>query len=78
MKAQNFFKPKKSLDEVIHKFEELGVPAKKKRAAVRNALVNDTRKKESTLKATKEGNSGLSGKTRILKDCLNEQSRDFL
>ena len=54
LKKANFFKPKKSLDEVIKKFESMGIPTRGKRTAVRNALINDSRKQGSTLKATKE------------------------
>jgi len=57
LKKANFFKPKKSLDEVIKKFESIGVPTRDKRTAIRNALINDTRKKDSKLKATKEGDT---------------------
>jgi hypothetical protein len=55
LKKANFFKPKKSLDETIKKFESMGVPTRDKRTAIRSALINDTHKKKSTLKATKEG-----------------------
>lgn len=55
LKQENFFKPKKSLNEIITKFESMGVPTRSKRAAIRNALINDTHKKESKLKSTKEG-----------------------
>jgi hypothetical protein len=55
LKKVNFFKPKKSLDEVIAKFESLIVPTRGKRNAILTALKADTRKKESKLKATKEG-----------------------
>jgi len=54
LKKDNFFKPKKSLDEVIKKFEDLIVPTKGKRNAILLALKADTRKKGSTLKGTKE------------------------
>jgi hypothetical protein len=55
LKKANFFKPKKSLDDTIKKFESLGVPTRDKRTAIRSALINDAHKKNSTLKATKEG-----------------------
>lgn len=55
LKAANFFKPKKSLDEVIAKFESMVVPTRGKRNAILTALKADTRKKDSKLKATKEG-----------------------
>lgn len=55
LKEEGFFKQKKSLDEVIKKLAEMGAPTRNKRTAIRNALINDTRKKGSTLKATKEG-----------------------
>jgi predicted metal-dependent hydrolase len=55
LKIEKFFRPKKSLDEIIKKFESLGVPTRDKRTAIRNALINDTHKKESKLKSTKEG-----------------------
>jgi hypothetical protein len=51
---KDFFKPKKSLDDVIKKFESMGVPARGKKVAIRNALIRETRKKDSKLKATKE------------------------
>jgi hypothetical protein len=54
LKKDNFFKQKKSLDDVIKKFESLGAPTRGKRTAIRNALINDTRKADSSLKATKE------------------------
>lgn len=54
LKEANFFKPKKSLDEVIKKFESMIVPTKGKRNAILTALKADTRKKGSTLKGTKE------------------------
>ena len=51
---EGFFKPKKSLDEVIKKLESLGVPTRGKRVSVRNALIREAGKKDSALKATKE------------------------
>lgn len=54
LKDDNFFETKKSLDEVVKAFESRGVPTRGKRVAIRNALVRDTRKKDSSLKATKE------------------------
>jgi hypothetical protein len=57
LKKANFFKPKKSLDEVIAKFEEMVVPTRGKRNAILTALKADTRKKGSNLKGTKEDNS---------------------
>jgi len=54
LKKVNFFKPKKSLDEVIKKFESLSVPTRGKRNAILTALKADTRKKGSNLKGTKE------------------------
>jgi hypothetical protein len=54
LKKANFFKPKKSLDEVIKKFESMVVPTRGKRNAILVALKADTRKKGSTLKGTKE------------------------
>jgi hypothetical protein len=57
LKKANFFKPKKSLDEVIAKFEEMVVPTRGKRNAILTALKADTRKKGSNLKATKEDDS---------------------
>ncbi len=54
LKKVNYFKPKKSLDDVIKKFESTGVPTRGKRTAIRNALIYDSRKQGSTLKATKE------------------------
>jgi hypothetical protein len=57
LKEEGFFKSKKSLDEIIKKFESMGVPTRSKRASIRNALINDTHKQESKLKATKEGNT---------------------
>lgn len=54
LKEEGFFKEKKSLDDVIKKLETMGVPTRNKRVAIRNALINDARKKGSTLKATKE------------------------
>jgi hypothetical protein len=56
LKKTNFFKTKKSLDDTIRKFEAMGLPTRDKRTAIRSALINDARKKNSTLKATKEGN----------------------
>jgi hypothetical protein len=55
LKEANFFKPKKSLNEVIAKFESMVVPTRGKRNAILTALKADTRKKESKLKGTKEG-----------------------
>lgn len=55
MKGEDFFKQKKSLDDVIKRVADLGVPTKGKRTAIRNALLSDTRKKDSKLHATKEG-----------------------
>ena len=55
LKKANFFKPKKSLDDAIKKFESMGVPTRDKRTAIRSALINDAQKKNSTLKAAKEG-----------------------
>jgi len=57
LKKANFFKPKKSLDEVIAKFEEMVVPTRGKRNAILTALKADTRKKGSNLKGTKEDDS---------------------
>jgi predicted metal-dependent hydrolase len=54
LKKANFFKPKKSLGEVIEKFESMVVPTRGKRNAILTALKADTRKKGSTLKGTKE------------------------
>lgn len=54
LKQANFFKPKKSLDEVIEKFESMVVPTRGKRNAILMALKADTRKKGSALKGTKE------------------------
>jgi hypothetical protein len=54
LKKENFFKPKKSLDQVIKKLEDWGAPTRGKRPAVRNALINDTHKEGSKLKSTKE------------------------
>ena len=54
LKKADFFKPKKSLDEVIEKFESMIVPTRGKRNAILTALKADTRKKGSTLKGTKE------------------------
>ena len=54
LKEENFFGTKKSLDDVIKRFESKGVPTRGKRATIQNALVRDTRKKGSKLKATKE------------------------
>jgi hypothetical protein len=56
LKKENFFKPKKSLDEVIAKLESLIVPTRGKRHAILTALKADARKKGSNLKATKEDN----------------------
>jgi hypothetical protein len=56
LKEANFFKPKKSLNEVIEKFESMGVPTRGKRNAILIALKTDIRKKGSTLKGTKEEN----------------------
>jgi hypothetical protein len=56
LKKANFFKPKKSLDDAIRKFESMGVPTREKRTAIRSALINDARKKNSTLNAAKEDN----------------------
>jgi len=55
LKKVNFFKPKKSLDAAIKRFEAMGVPTREKRTAIRSALINDARKKNSTLNAAKEG-----------------------
>ena len=55
LKEANFFKPKKSVSDAIKKFESMGVPTRDKRTAIRSALINDTMKKNSTLKAAKEG-----------------------
>jgi hypothetical protein len=55
LKEEKWFKPKKSLDDVIKKFESVGLPTKgKKRNAILTALRADTRKKNSVLKGTKE------------------------
>lgn len=54
MKKENFFKPKKSLDQVVKKLEDWGAPTRGKRPAIRNALINDTHKDGSKLKSTKE------------------------
>jgi hypothetical protein len=54
-KKDGFFKQKKSLDEVIKKFEDSGIPSRNKRTAIRNALINDTHKKDSKLTSTKDG-----------------------
>jgi hypothetical protein len=54
LKEEGFFKSKKTLDEVIKQFESLGVPTRSKRTSIRNALISDTRKKDSRLKCTKE------------------------
>jgi hypothetical protein len=54
MKKENFFKPKKSLDEVIKKLEDWGAPTRGKRTTIRNALIYDTHKEGSKLKSTKE------------------------
>jgi hypothetical protein len=55
LKEQNFFTPKKSIDEVEKKLKDLGAPTVGKRTAICNALMNDTRKENSKLHATKEG-----------------------
>ena len=57
LKKAGFFKPKKSLDEAIKKFESMGVPTREKRTAIRSALINDAHKKNSTLNAAKEGDT---------------------
>jgi len=57
LKEEKWFKPKKSLDEVIKKFESVGLPTKGKRNAILTALRADTRKKGSVLKGTKEDNT---------------------
>ena len=54
LKKENFFKPKKSLDQVIKKLEDWGAPTRGKRTTVRNALIYDTHKEGSNLKSTKE------------------------
>lgn len=54
LKKANFFKPKKSLDEVIAKFESMSVPTRGKRNAILTALKADAHKKGSNLKGTKE------------------------
>jgi len=53
---EGFFKPKKSLDEVIEKLKTMNVPTrgKRARAAIRNALIREAGKKGSTLKAAQE------------------------
>ena len=55
LKKAGFFKSKKSLEDAIRKFELMGVPTREKRTAIRSALINDARKKNSTLNAAKEG-----------------------
>ena len=57
LKQAKFFKPKKTLDEVIAKFESMDVPTRGKRNAILTALKADIRKKGSTLKGTKEDNN---------------------
>lgn len=52
--SQGFFKPKKSLDDVIKEFESKGVPTRGKRVAIRNALVRKTASKDAKLRGTKE------------------------
>jgi hypothetical protein len=59
LKKDGFFKPKKSIDEIIKKFESMGVPTKSKKNAIVTALRADTRKKNSSLKGTKEGKTWL-------------------
>lgn len=56
LKEENFFGTKKSLDDVIKELESRGMPTRGKRSAIRNALIRDTRKKDSRLKGTKEDN----------------------
>ena len=55
LKKAGFFKSKKSLEDAIRKFELMGVPTREKRTAIRSALINDARKRNSTLNAAKEG-----------------------
>lgn len=57
LKEENFFGTKKTLDDIIKELESRGVPTRNKRAAIRNALIRDIRKKDSKLKATKEDNT---------------------
>ena len=57
LKKEKFFDTKKSLDDIIGGLESKGVPTRGKRGTIRNALIRDTRKKDSRLKGTKEGNT---------------------
>lgn len=55
LKEEKWFKPRKSLEEVIKKLDSIGLPTKgKKRNAILTALKADTRKRDSVLKGTKE------------------------
>jgi len=57
LKKEKFFDTKKTLDDVIKVLESKGAPTRGKKVAIRNALIRDTRKKDSKLKTTKEGNT---------------------
>jgi hypothetical protein len=53
---EGFFNEKKTVDEVTKKFEDLGIPVRGKRNAIRTSLRYETSKKDSKLKGTKVEN----------------------
>jgi hypothetical protein len=54
---EGFFKEKKSVDDVIKKFEELGLPVRGKKNAIVTSLRYETSKRDSKLKSTRVENT---------------------
>jgi hypothetical protein len=53
---EGFFKEKRSVDDVIKKFEEKGLPVRGKKNAILTSLRYETSKRDSKLKSTKTEN----------------------